>query len=264
MTDQVEISQEVIDEAKAQGWVEQDQYRGNPKEWVDAKSFVERGRQINPILRKHNKELMKELDIAKKQAQEAIDAAKEFREFQKEAFEHKKKELESQINQLKVAKREAISQGDGDRAVALDDAIDDLRDEKANLKQPTEPKKEEPIAGIDPELQSWMERNVWYGQEDEDTELTNALAATIRRKNPTLVGRSFLDELDKRLEERNVVKKRNRPTSPVEGVVSEKPVYSQGKNKFSDLPEEAKAAYERFKKQGLFKSQEEYLALYQW
>ena len=121
-------------EARSQGWVPQEEFRGKEDDWVDAETFVRRGKEIMPILRKNNEKLLKELAEAKKAAEEAREAAKEFREFQKELTERKVKELSTQIEQLKQAKREAISSGDGDRVIAIDDAIDDIKEEQRAAK----------------------------------------------------------------------------------------------------------------------------------
>ena len=122
-------------EARAQGWVAADEFRGSESDWVDAETFVRRGKEIMPILRKNNEKLLKELGEAKKDAAEVREAAKEFREFQKQQFERKTKELESQLEQLKQAKREAITQGDGDRAIAIDDAMDELKEQRQEAKE---------------------------------------------------------------------------------------------------------------------------------
>src|SRR5574337_2116397 len=47
-----EVAPEILSEAMEQGWVPQDKWTGRPEEWSDAETFVRRGREINPILRK--------------------------------------------------------------------------------------------------------------------------------------------------------------------------------------------------------------------
>ena len=166
-------------EARAQGWVAQDEFRGSESDWVDAETFVRRGKEIMPILRKNNEKLLKELGEAKKIAEEAREAAKEFREYQKEQFERKTKDLESQLEQLKQAKREAITQGDGDRAIAIDDAMDDLKEQrieaKQDLKAAEDKAKEVPQVTADPSLNEWMERNDWFGKDTRLTGVANGL-----------------------------------------------------------------------------------------
>ncbi len=44
-------------EAHNLGWVPLDQWRGDPEKWTDADTFVKRGKEIMPILRKNNEAL---------------------------------------------------------------------------------------------------------------------------------------------------------------------------------------------------------------
>ena len=257
-------------EARAQGWVAQEEFRGSESDWVDAETFVRRGKEIMPILRKNNEKLLKELGEAKKAAEEAREAAKEFREFQKQQFERKTKELESQLEQLKQAKRDAITQGDGDRAIAIDDAMDDLKEQrleaKQDLKAAEEKAKEVPQVTTDPSLNEWMDKNDWFGKDTRLTGMANGLGVELRRENPGLQGKAFLDKLDEELAvmlPEKFGKKRNQ--NPMEGVSNgtARPSSGSGKKSYNNLPAEAKAACDKFVKQGLM-TKEAYVAEYDW
>ena len=87
-------SEDFEGEARAQGWVPQEEFRGRENDWVDAETFVKRGREILPIVRKNNEKLLKELKEARAIAEEARSTAKEFQKFQKEQYERKAKDLE--------------------------------------------------------------------------------------------------------------------------------------------------------------------------
>jgi len=257
-------------EARAQGWVAQDEFRGSESDWVDAETFVRRGKEIMPILRKNNEKLLKELGEAKKIAEEAREAAKEFREYQKEQFERKTKDLESQLEQLKQAKREAITQGDGDRAIAIDDAMDDLKEQrieaKQDLKAAEEKAKEVPQVTADPSLNEWMERNDWFGKDTRLTGVANGLGVELRRENPNLQGKSFLDKLDEELAAMLPEKfGKKRVQNPMEGSPNgtARPSSGSGKKSYNNLPPEAKAACDKFVKQGLM-TKEAYVAEYDW
>ena len=257
-------------EASAQGWVPKEKFRGDEKDWIDADTFVQRGREINPILRKHNAELKRELAQAKATAQEAVEAARDFRTFQKEQFEKKKIEYEAQIINLRAAKKQAITDGDGDRAVEIDEAIDLVKEEKGNLKAPTVAAAPDVSAKIDPDLADWLDtNNTWYGKDSEEsierTELTNGMAMAIRRKHPSLVGKAFLTALDAAIDEKFSDwrgTKRSKPLSPAEGSSNgtARPSGQRGKG-YSDLPADAKAACDKFVKQKLM-TREQYLSDY--
>jgi hypothetical protein len=252
-----EVAPEVLKEARSSGWVPLEEFRDAPEKWVDAETFVRRGNEINPILRKHNAELKRELQATRAEAQEAIQAAREFRAFQKEQFERKKVELEVQIKNLREAKKDAITNGDGEKAGAIEEAIDTLKDEKAALKAPVTPQISS-IPQIDPSLTAWIEKNTWYGKSSEDsierTEMTNALATAVRRKNQELKGQDFLDALDREIDDKFPDwrgKKKDKNGSPVEGASgAARPSGGRGKS-YSDLPPEAKAACDKYVKQKL-------------
>ena len=257
-------------EARAQGWVAAEEFRGSESDWVDAETFVRRGKEIMPILRKNNEKLLKELGEARKIAEEARESAKEFREYQKQQFEKKTKDLEGQLEQLKQAKRDAITQGDGDRAIAIDDAMDDLKEQrleaKEDLKAAEEKAKEVPQFTQDPILNNWMEKNDWFGKDSRMTNIANGVGVTLRQEDPNLAGQAFLDKLDSELQEMFPEKYgKKRTPNPMEGSPNgtARPSVSSGKKSYGNLPPEAKAACDKFVKQGLM-TKEAYVAEYDW
>jgi len=257
-------------EARAQGWVAAEEFRGSESDWVDAETFVRRGKEIMPILRKNNEKLLKELGEARKIAEEARESAKEFREYQKQQFEKKTKDLEGQLEQLKQAKRDAITQGDGDRAIAIDDAMDDLKEQrleaKEDLKAAEEKAKEVPQFTQDPILNTWMEKNDWFGKDSRMTNIANGVGVTLRQEDPNLAGQAFLDKLDSELQEMFPEKfGKKRTPNPMEGSPNgtARPSVSSGKKTYNNLPPEAKAACDKFVKQGLM-TKEAYVAEYDW
>jgi hypothetical protein len=257
-------------EARAQGWVAKEEFRGSENDWVDAETFVRRGKEIMPILRKNNEKLLKELSEAKKAAEEARQAAREFREFQKEQFERKAKDLEAQLEQLKIAKRDAINEGSGDRVLAIDDAMDELKEQrtqaKEDLKAAELKAKEVPQVTADPILNEWMDRNDWFGKDAKLTGIANGLGVELRKENPGLVGKAFLEKLDAELAEMIPSKFGKKTTfNPMEGTPNgtARPAASSGKKSYNNLPAEAKAACDKFVKQGLM-TKEQYVAEYSW
>jgi len=268
--DQQQNANEAVEkEARVFGWVPKEEFRGSEDDWVDADTFVKRGKEINPILRKNNELLMKKLDEKAREIDTIKKDVEEFKKFQKESFEKKKVELESQIADLKSQKRTAIAEGNGDLVVDLDDRIDELkeaqREAKAESKAPPPQADTTPVE-MDPEISSWLERNKWFGQDTEMTEMSNALGASVRKQFPHLSGREFLDKIDEKLAdyfpEKFLGKKPK--VNPVDSSGSVRSSGSSGKKSYDNLPADAKAACDRFVKNGWIKSKQEYVDNYDW
>lgn len=258
----------VESEARQFGWVPKEEFRGNEESWVDADAFVKRGKEINPILRKNNERLLNELNMTKSQIAELRAATEEFKKFQQESFAKKEMELRTELESLKLQKKQAIREGDGDLAVDLDDQIDTLREnlsesQKAKTEAARQP--EPTQQPVPPEVGEWMDSNSWYSKDAKMRAATDALASQIVKDQPWLAGKAFLDALDRELantfsEEK--LGKRVKPRSPVEGGTP--PSKKGGAKSFDNLPSEAKAAADKFVKQGIIKSREEYVKMYEW
>lgn len=252
-------------EARAQGWVGQEEFRGRETDWVDAETFVKRGREILPIVRKNNEKLLKELQEARKIAEEARETAKEFQKFQKEQYERKAKELEGQLSELRAARREAISSGDGERVDQIEEAQDAIKQELHEAKEAAKvaPKAPEQEAKPDQALQAWLDKNEWFGTDVRTTGIANGLGEALRRENPQLVGQAFLDKLDEELAATFPDKfGKKKVANPMEGAGSAPSGrVPKSKASYESLPGDAKAACDRFVKQGLM-TREEYVKDY--
>ena len=259
-------SESIHAEAKSQGWVEREHYKGRESDWVDAEVFVKRGREILPILKKNNDNLTKDLTATREQLKEFREAAEEFKRFQKESYERKAQDYERRILEIRENRAQAISDGDGQKVNALDDALDEAKD---SLKEAQRAVKEsvktpEP-ATIDPGLQSWLDRNEWFGKDKRMTGMANGIGESIRLDFPNLKGQDFIDKLDEILEEEFPSKfgKAQKNRSPVESGSGRQSRSSGNGRIYENLPSDAKAACDRFVKQKLM-TRDQYIAEYQW
>lgn len=265
-----EIALEVVKEAESQGWVPKERFRGNESDWVDADTFVKRGREILPILRKNNENLIKDLQATKEQLKEFREAAEEFKKFQREAYERKATEYEDRIREIKESRAQAISDGDGQKVNALDDALDqakeDLKEAKQAVKEVETYKEPEPSTpAMEPELQSWLDGNTWFGQDKRMTSIANGIGDSIRLEFPMLKGKAFLDKLDEVLAEEfpNKFGEKKSPASRVESGSGRQGRGGSNAQSYDNLPADAKAACDKFVKQKLM-TKEEYVASYDW
>jgi hypothetical protein len=242
-----EVDEDTLKEAKRQGWVPQEDYNGPEDKWVDADTFVKKGKEINALLRKDN-------DFLKREVSEMKTTMMEFKKFHAET---EKRAYDRAMADLRDQKKEAISTGDGDKVLEIDDAIDDLKTRKPETvaaRTSNQP---------DPTFVQWNEDNTWFGKDTELTNEANLIGEVIKRQNPTLIGAEFLDEVTKRVKKMYPEKfsnsNRARP-SPVEGTTAPK-ASSKGGKGFNDLPPEAKAACQKFEKSNLL-TREQYLKEY--
>ena len=265
-----EVNVEVQKEAESQGWVPKERFRGHETDWVDADTFVKRGREILPILRKNNENLMKDLNATKDQLREFREAAEEFKKFQRESYERKAKEYETRIQEIRSSRAQAISDGDGEKVNALDDALDVAKDELKEAKQAareTEITKtpEAPTTTIEPGLQAWLDKNTWFGQDKRLTGMVNGIGESLRLEFPTLKGEAFLEKLDEVLAEEFPAKfgKKTTPSSRVESGAGRQGRGSSNAQSYDNLPSDAKAACDKFVKQKLM-TREQYVADFDW
>ena len=265
-----EVAPEVVKEAESQGWVPKERFRGNESDWVDADTFVKRGREILPILRKNNENLIKDLNATKEQLKEFREAAEEFKKFQKEAYERKANEYETRIKEIKESRAQAISDGDGQKVNALDDALDeakeDLKQAKQAVKEADTVKEPEITAPtVEPELQAWLDGNNWFGTDKRMTSIANGIGESLRLEFPLLKGKAFLEKLDEVLAEEfpNKFGKKQSPASRVESGSGRQGRGGSNAQSYDNLPADAKAACDKFVKQKLM-TKEEYVASYDW
>jgi hypothetical protein len=261
----------VVQEASGQGWVPKDKFRGDEKDWVDAGTFVKRGREILPILRKNNENLLRELNHTKASMNELRQATEEFKKFQKESYERKASDLEGQIVALKSARSQAISDGDGTKVTAVDDMIDGLKDDlkaaKDSAKEAAVVTRNTGTVAVDPALQTWLSGNEWFGKDARLTAQTNALGEVLRRENPGLTGKAFLDKLDEvlleELPQKFSGKEKRTPNYGAESGSGRGRSAGGPAKSYQNLPSEAKAACDRFVKQKIM-TKEAYVADYDW
>jgi len=265
-----ETAPEIRQEAESQGWVPKEKFRGNETDWVDADVFVKRGREILPILRKNNENLIKDLQSTKEQLKEFREAAEEFKRFQKDAYERKAQDYELRIQAIKESRAQAISDGDGQKVNALDDALDqakeNFKEAKQSVKDVVSAKNLEPTPeAIDPGLQVWLDRNTWFGQDKRLTGMVNGIGESLRLEFPLLKGQAFLDKLDEVLAEEfpNKFGKKQSPSSRVESGSGRQSRSGGNAQSYDNLPPEAKSACDRFVKQKLM-TREQYVADFDW
>lgn len=180
-----EIPEERIAEARAQGWVPKEEFRGPEDKWIDAETFIKRGEELTPIIKRQNAGLKSDLAAARAEIE---NLKKDMQDVAKYTRAQAEREYNAQLAELRRAKAEAITAGDGERVTEIEGKID-------NLPKPEAPKKEEPApvqldertrtAGV-----AFAQRNPWFGDQEggdpRKTRLAMAVAAEVRASKPGL------------------------------------------------------------------------------
>lgn len=184
--------------ARELNWAPEEEWTGDPEDWVDAKTFILRGQEMlkttKDALRRQRQNL--EGDIR--------EMKKGFEEFKKHQERVHQAEMENMKRKLMEERDEAIQSADLDRVHQLDEDIRKL-DTPPKEERPDEPQ-------IDPEFVEWNNRNSWYGKDPamtreadyhariyeaecvkdgrvpERSELTGYVEKQMRKQHPELYG----------------------------------------------------------------------------
>lgn len=238
-------------EARTSGWRPVEEWKGDPKRWVDAKTFIQRGEEYYPFVQA---KLKKEISSLKGELDEVKTVSQQFREFSEKAIERERKDKERLLGELEEARANAISEGDGKKAVALEKQIRTVEQEKPKPVERGEP----------PEVTAWKSANPWYGTDPELSAIADGLSDVVAKENPGLKGKAFLDKLTERVQGVVPHKFQNsRRETPLTEDHQRKTPSKKGRT-YEDLPANAKTEYQKFHRLMPNFSKEEFLSQYDW
>lgn len=237
-------------EARREGWKPLEEFKGPEDQWVDAETFVKRGREINPILRKNNERLQGELNALKKELDEGKKAIEGLQKYHEELNQ---KAYDRAMKQIKAEMREARREGNIDKAEELEDQLENLQE---NPPEPVVKKTAAPAPAPDPMqdpiFSAWAAENSWAISNDADTQDIRDYAAGvgIRLNKQGIKGKQFLDEITKAVNKRFPDETGGEPPARrkpgmVEGNTTPSGVQSPGKKSIRNLPVEAQQAYKQ-------------------
>jgi len=215
------------------GWKPQDEWTGEPDGWVDAETFLSRGKEYNGFLRKENDRLNSRLSEVERSMQE-------FAEHHKKVAENAYKQA---VKDLKEARKEAIRTGDTEAQLELEEKLEEL----GTQPPVAETKAPEISAESRAAFQEWTQRNSWFGPNKEATEFANDIGSALMGK---VTGVEFLKRVERavRAEFPDLFTNPNRTKA---GAVDTSAHGNTGSGKgktYGDLPAEAKAACDKFVK----------------
>lgn len=250
-------------EARRMGWVEKEKYHGPEVNWRDAATFVQRGKEILPIVQATNRKLEGAVEALRADLAAAVAGNKELRDSIGALNEYHEENLKEQVARVKAGLLDQIKQakkdGDVDREVELQDELDTLRDKAkkvdAATKKADEPakKEEKPAQKVaDPAFDEWKAKpeNAWFGSDKRKTGLALVIGREVAEELPHLLNAdtsatpAFYLEVAKRVEE--VFAPRQPKTDKVSGSRPGAGKTGGGSKSYNDLPDDAKAACAKF------------------
>jgi hypothetical protein len=243
------VAPEIEAEARKMGWTEKSEFKGDPAKWRPADEFVERGRNMLPILRK----------TVEKQQNELADLKKSMKEFAEYHSKTEQRAYAKAYGDLKAQQMEAVAAGNTEAFKQIDQEIEDLQKEVSSKKPITVPKDDNPED--DPVYMDWASRNKWVDTDPEMSAYAEGQGLYLSKARK-LRGAELLEEVSKAVKAKFPDKFQNprRNSAPaVEGATS---VAKKGNGKsYADMPKEDRETCDRLvKRYGI--SKDEYVKNY--
>lgn len=161
-----------IERAMAGGWRPQEEWEGDPNDWISHREFNFRG------------ELMDRITTQGKKLGAYEDQISEMRQAVEVLTEHNRKVGEAKYNQaledVRQGRVEALEVGDYARALELEEQENELKAKKAELDVVPEPVEETTESlEVHPTIQAWIDNpvNKWYSDNEDMADLADFIAA---------------------------------------------------------------------------------------
>lgn len=255
-------SPEIIAQAREMGHRPRTEFKGDPEKWVDAKTFLDRGEHVLPIVKANADRLRKEnaaLHSRQNELEAAVTASQEtMKALEKYHQDDVKQKVDAARAKLKAELVAAKKEGNVEAEVELTDELGKLNaavdistaidsDDKKIVKRDTKDYTKEP------EFIAWTEDNEWFGKDKARTAIAYQVAMEIKQENPNLKGRAYLDRVTEETnkEVTRLGGGRSAPQRKVEGGKGGAGGNNGGNGggkTYADLPADAKKACDSFEK----------------
>jgi len=241
-----ETSEETVALAKSMGWVEEDKFRGDTSNWVNADTFVEKGMNDLPILRER----------VRSQSKKLHDMETDISQFKTHHEQTAQREYNRAMKDLESRQLAAVETADTEEYKRI-------QQQKQEIERPAPQQQAE-----SPLYSEWKDKNAeWYEKDTELTIYANRMSDFIAETKPHLIGtQSFLDEVEnevkasKKFRDKFENPNRTNHNAVESGGRQRRP---KGGKSYQDLPADAKAACDRYVRRGLT-TKEQYLQDYEW
>jgi len=231
-----EAQQQIEARARAMGWTEKSEFKGDPAKWRDAAEFVERGENLLPLVKAQNKRLEREVAELKQTTRELGDYLSKTEQ----------RAYDRALADLKQQRKEALAAGDGDAFEKADEQIKTVEREAA---EKAAKRAEKANDGPDPVYAEWESRNPWL-KDTELSEYAEFAAQKLRASGEKATGAEFLDMVTAKVKAQFPAKFTNPRRESAQAVEGAAPAARRGGKSYADMPADARAACDRMAKNG--------------
>lgn len=248
-------------EARNLGWVDKEEFKGDPSKWRPAEEFLDRGKRILPIVLKDNERLQRNLDRVKDQLAEVREQTKQLVDFhtkaEERAYERARKEIESKIE---------VAAANADQATVRNEMhnLDALN--KSNIPVPKTETKTTPT-NVDPIIQDWIDKEDWFTKDRALNAYAVDVFGSLERDKPGVSKAELLAETKRRTVDKfpekfgiNPAREDHAAVATPSGTGSRK----KGGRTYDNLPADAKQACDKFVRTIPKYTKEQYVKDYDW
>lgn len=235
--------------AIADGWTPKEEWNGEPAQWVDYQEFNVRGELMGRI-----KEQSSILGQNKRQIDDMQRAISDLVEMNDKMAE---REYTKIMKNLRQAKAEAIEVGDGEKVAAIEEDIENLKEQRTETKnakaQKSAQSSAEQMPSQNPEVTQWLTKkeNQWFHTDKAMRDAATGIAQSILKEDSSLPPSVVLEKMASEMKE--LMPHKFKATTSVDsgdqggGKTSTR---TKGR-KLSDLSEDEQAAAKRFARIGV-------------
>lgn len=255
---------DVESKARSQGWVPREEFRGDPEKWRPADEFVRRGEELLPVALERSRAAERKAQELEQQLRARDEQFTRLERVTAVALQRQREDLEARYQ---AAQRAAVEVGDvqrydqldRDRRQAVQQYDEQIQEQAQPQRQPNQPQPLPPQ--VEAVVESWKSANEWFNRDPLLNHYATAFHGDLLRSKP---GLSLADNLAETAREvrRRFPEKFGSPSQQfapmVEGGGGRMPASRSAGKGVSHLSSEERRAGEKFVKEGLFKSLDEY------
>jgi protein-tyrosine-phosphatase len=185
-TEEVELSP-VEQKAAAEGWKPKEHWTGDPDEWRDARSFLDRG------------ELLKKISQANKEQKEMRRVLQAMKEHNIKLSQAKAREEMQELRREKIL---ALENNDAQRVVEIDEKILEKKDAIAEINANAKSQELDQGVQAPPEFAAWVDDNPWYATNAGMRGYADAIGQAYAQDNPGIAPSKVLAYVAREVKEK--------------------------------------------------------------